>query len=662
MRSRSPIGQIIGALLLLATPLLLAAGPPATPGIPEVATHIVVFAEGADPGLAAEALARAHGLAVTHVYRHALRGMAAVVPEGRLEGLQRDPRVAYVEENVPVYLAEQVLPTGVDRIDADLSPVAGIDGVDTRVDADIAIIDTGVDRSHPDLNVAGVTDCAGPNPFRGSCKDGHGDDADGHGTHVAGIATALDNGVGVVGVAPGARIWAVKVFSDSGSGYLSWVIAGIDWVTARASDIEVANMSLSWGGNVASARTAIQNSVARGVVYVVAAGNGLSDVYGADGQFGTSDDTEPASYPEVATISALADFDGRPGGITSKTLRFSACTEDRDDSFACFSNYSRSVAPGNPVTSPGAAIDLMLPGVDILSTYKGGGYASMSGTSMASPHGAGLAALYIATHGRATNAAGVYAIRQALVDAGWNQNHLSGLTLFDDPDGNPERLGRAESGGSTPVDQPPTVSITDPSDGATVSGAVAVTAQATDDNGVTQVEFFVDGTSIGSDSDGSSGWSASWDTTAYTDVAYTVSATATDTAGQTASDSITVTVDNSTAPPPSDAMHVGDLDGSTTVAGRNWKATVTVTVHDAGHAPVASAAVTGTWSDGYSGSASCTTGAGGQCSVSTGAIKSVPSVTLTVTGVSRDGLTYDAGSNHDPDGDSSGTTISVNRP
>lgn len=658
MQSRSQVGLSLGIVLLLVTPLLLAAGPPSTPSLPEVATHIIVFADDADPGPAAEALARAHGLGVTHVYRHALRGMAAVVPEGRLEGLRRDPRVAYVEENVPVYLAEQTLPTGVDRIDADLSPVAGIDGVDV----DIAIIDTGVDSSHPDLNVAGLTDCAGPNPVRASCKDGRGDDGDGHGTHVAGIAAALDNGIGVVGVAPGARIWSVKVFNDSGTGYVSWVIAGIDWVTARASEIEVANMSLSWSGNVASARTAIQNSVARGVVYVVAAGNGLSDVYGADGQFGTADDTEPASYPEVATISALADFDGQPGGMSSKTLGFSACTEDQDDSFACFSNYSHSVAKGNPVTSPGAAIDLMLPGVDILSTYKGGSYASMSGTSMASPHGAGLAALYIATHGRATSAAGVYAIRQALIDASWNQDDLSGLTTFDDPDSNPERLGRADSGGSTPVDQPPTVRITDPSDGATVSGTVTVTADASDDNGVTQVEFFVDGASIGSDSSGSDGWSATWDTTAYPDASYILSATATDTIGQTATDSVTVKVDNGTAPPTSGTMHVGDLDGSTTTAGRNWKAAVTITIHDANHNRVSSASVTGAWSDGYAGTASCTTDAAGQCSVSTGAMKSASPVTFTVTGVSRDGLTYEPGSNHDPDGDSDGTTVSVNRP
>lgn len=124
---------------------------------------------------------------------------------------------------------------------------------------------------------------------------------------MAGTATALDNGWGVVGVAPGARLWAVKVLDASGSGYLSDVIAGIDWVTQNAGDIEVANMSLGWQGNSVSAREAIQNSVAYGVVYVVAAGNDSEDVYGSDGIFGTSDDFEPASYPEAATISAFTD-------------------------------------------------------------------------------------------------------------------------------------------------------------------------------------------------------------------------------------------------------------------------------------------------------------------------------------------------------------------
>ena len=204
--------------------------------------------------------------------------------------------------------------------------------------------------------------------------------------------------------------------------------------------------------------------------------------------------------------------------------------------------------------------------------------------------------------------------------------------------------------GTTPTDTAPSVSITSPSNGSTVSGSVNVTANASDDHGVTQVEFFVDGVSIGVDT--SAPYSASWNTTTYSDGAHTVSATATDTIGQTGNSSVGVTVQNA----PAVSIHVGDLDGSTTVRKNNWNATVTVTVHDAGHAPVAN--VTVTFDDG----SSCTTNANGQCSVTTSNFKNnVSSVTLTVTSVTGTGYTYEVAANHDPDGDSDGTSITVVR-
>lgn len=418
---------------------IISAGLAATGSASERERYIVVLKDGVD-ARAAAAEARSQGAQVEYVYEYALRGYSATMTPEAAARLTNNPRVAYVEADLPQATFAQTLPTGVNRIDGELSTTAKIDGIDERVDVDIAILDTGIDLDHPDLNVVASTKCSGGGPMNNKCTDGGGDDDNGHGTHVAGIAAAKDNDIGVVGVAPGARLHAVKVLDSRGSGYTSWIIAGIDWVTARASTIEVANMSLGGNGYTASYNTAVRNSVAKGVVYMVAAGNSKKDVYGADLTFGTSDDTQPASFPEVGTISALADTDGVPGGLKDVRTAFSICTEDKDDSFACFSNYSAR-ATNNPVVSSGGKIDLMLPGYLIYSTYRSGGYSTVSGTSQASPHAAGLAALYIAKNGRATTASGVYNIRQALINGGQSQTGSAGLTTFDDPDVNKESIG-----------------------------------------------------------------------------------------------------------------------------------------------------------------------------------------------------------------------------
>jgi len=292
-----------------------------------------------------------------------------------------------------------VIPTGVDRIDADLNTVAKIDGTDERVDVDIAIIDTGIDLKHPDLNVVGGKNCSSGKSY---------DDGNGHGTHVAGIAAALDNSIGVVGVAPGARLWAVRVLNNAGSGTISSVICGVDWVTANAAIIEVANMSLGGSGSDTDSalRRAINNSVAAGVTYVVAAGNSSADAA----------NYVPAAYDAVITVSALADSDGKSGGLGPAT------SYGADDTFATFSNY-------------GADVDIAAPGVSIYSTYKGGSYATMSGTSMASPHVAGAAALYKAINPAASPAD----VRSYLIST-WEPGPIPG-----DPD--PYKEGVVNAGG-----------------------------------------------------------------------------------------------------------------------------------------------------------------------------------------------------------------------
>jgi hypothetical protein len=210
-------------------------------------------------------------------------------------------------------------------------------------------------------------------------------------------------------------------------------------------------------------------------------------------------------------------------------------------------------------------------------------------------------------------------------------------------------------------DLPPGVSITDPTDGSTVSGTIVITAEASDDSGVDQVEFFVDGDSLSVDTDGSDGWSSTaWDTENATEGDHVVSATATDTGGQTASDSVTVTVDNDSDLP----LHVGDLDSSTSSGrGGKWNATVTITVHDDSHDPLANAAVSGSWSAGTSGAGSCATNGSGQCSITKSNIaKNSASATFTVDSVTLAGYAYDSGANHDPDADSDGTSIVVLKP
>ncbi|MEV7966843.1 S8 family serine peptidase [Sphaerisporangium sp. NPDC088356] len=390
-----------GSLVMAVSPATASAAATLAP----TGDYIVVLRDGADPSAVANTQARSKGATLKNVYSHALRGYSARMTAAAAADLARDPQVQFVQPDGVVSIDAQTLPTGVNRADAELSPTAAINGVDTRVNVDVAIIDTGIQLTHPDLNVytAGAKNCNNGT----SANDGNG-----HGTHVAGTIGALDNTSTVVGVAPGARLWPVRVLNASGSGSWSQVICGIDYVTAHASEIEVANMSLGGLGaddgncgntNADAMHRAICAAVAAGVTFVVAAGNETDNAA----------NHVPAAYDEVVTVSALADFNGLPGGGAAAT-----CRSDVDDTLADFSNY-------------GADVDLIAPGVCILSTWTGSGTNTISGTSMASPHVAGGAALYKATHPTATPAA-VKAALQAAGTTNWNN--------AGDPDGIKEKL------------------------------------------------------------------------------------------------------------------------------------------------------------------------------------------------------------------------------
>jgi subtilisin family serine protease len=404
MRRRIVVGGVLAALLVSVMAAVLPIAGARQSG--RNGNYIVVLKSTASsPGMLASQHARRYGARVGHVYRHALRGYSATLPSDRAAALRADPNVAAVVADLPVHAFAQTLPSGINRIDGELSSTASGNGSGS-VDADVAIIDSGIATGHPDLNVVGGVNCVGGSSFN---------DDFGHGTHVAGIAAARDNTDGVVGVAPGARLWAVKVLDAEGAGFTSQVICGIDWVTSQAGTIEVANMSLGgiglWGSysrcdsRYDPMHPAICRSVAAGVTYAVAAGNSRTSL--------DNNNVVPAAYAEVITVSALADFNGQPGGGAPAT-----CRADTDDTFANFSNF-------------GADIDLIAPGVCILSTFPPAGLATFSGTSMASPHVAGAAALYKANNPGATPAQ-VKAALQAAGNLNWSD--------ADDPDPTKERL------------------------------------------------------------------------------------------------------------------------------------------------------------------------------------------------------------------------------
>lgn len=308
---------------------------------------------------------------VTHVYNTAFPGFAAQLTQDELARLKADPRVIHIEQDQIIRLSgkpggsgrksgsggggtplpSQSIPWGISRILATQSSTSSGDGTGS-VDVDVAVIDTGIDLSHPDLNVVG-----GRN-FTGGSITNYGD-GNGHGTHVSGTIAAKDDASGVVGVAPGARLWAVRVLDSNGSGTMSGVISGVDWVTSNADKIEVANMSLG-GGESPALNSAIDKAVTAGVTFVVAAGNSSVDCKA----------TSPANSTNsgVITVSAL----------------------DQNGTLAYFSNYGLNYGDDSGIEN---GVDVTAPGVNIYSTYKGSSYATLSGTSMASPHVAGTAAL-----------------------------------------------------------------------------------------------------------------------------------------------------------------------------------------------------------------------------------------------------------------------------
>jgi subtilisin len=357
--------------------------------------YIVVLKPRADRSSAIQ-YARFLGGTPLMQYKSVLNGYAVELPSSALPLISADSRVRFVATNRTATLNAQTLPTGVDRIDGELSSTRSGDGRGS-VPINVAVVDTGIDLEHPDLNVVGGKNC-------GADAEPSFDDHYGHGTHVAGTIGAKDNGEGVVGVAPGARLWAVRVGSGIGQGSTATALCGVDFVTSTrtdadaTNDIAVANMSLGFFGakvgddgncgltNHDVLHLAICNSVAAGVSWVVSAGNTAGDFQSQ----------VPASYDEVLTVTAMADFNGQPGGGAPFT-----CRPDTDDAFASFSSFATLTADqAHTIAAPGRCIlSTAAPNSLIWGGSKAPLYGVISGTSMASPHVAGTVALCISSGG-----------------------------------------------------------------------------------------------------------------------------------------------------------------------------------------------------------------------------------------------------------------------
>lgn len=569
------------------------------------------------PGPAQEALVRAFGGSIKHTY-HLVPAIAATLPETAMRGLRANPVVTVIEPDGQVWAVDAELDNtwGVKRIGA-----GAVHPDNTGAGVKVAIIDTGIDYTHPELdaNYAGGYDFVN--------KDNDPMDDNRHGTHVAGTVAAVKNGAGVVGVAPEAHLYALKVLGADGSGSYSAVIAALQW--AVDNGIQVTNNSYGSSTNPGTTvQQAFDNAYAAGVLNVCAAGNTGTSAGDGDNVI------YPARYDSCIAVAAT----------------------DKNDNRASFS-------------STGPAVELAAPGVSINSTVPGG-YATLSGTSMASPHAAGTAALVIASGITDANGDGKIndevrlRLQQTADDLGAaGRDPQYGFGLVDADEAAPAQPVEVYDVAATAI-------VASPS--SVVKGDLVLVDIAVENRGTSAETFDVvltDDTAsatIGAQpvslaAGASTTVGFSWDTTGATVGNLTLTATAGPVAGETDTSDNSKSVVVTVTEPSATTMHVGDLDGTKSLKGKSgrWEVFVTVTIHDEDHGPVSSATVTGEWTGAKSGTASAVTGSNGTVTFSTGNMNNGKSVTFTVTGVTHASLTYSADANHDPDGDSNGTSITI---
>jgi len=692
---------------------------------------------------------------IKHVYT-IIPAIAIDLPEEAVSRIAKAKGVAYVEPDYVVEALGEILPWGVDRIDADV--VHKYPNMGTGIY--VAVLDTGIDYTHPDLdaNYAGGYDFAN--------NDIDPIDDNGHGTHCAGIVAAIDNDIGVIGVAPEAKIYAVKVLDSQGSGFYSAVIAGIEWAVkgddnleGTGDDARVISMSFGGGSGSTALHDALYAAYGKGIILVAAAGNGGDgDPYNED----------PWSYP------AAYDFVIAVGAT------------DEGDSLASFSTSAGYLE----LSAPGVNIYSTMPTYEVTLTSSGpppfrysNNYDDMSGTSMACPHVSGTVALVLyspvdTAYDNNTNGewdpdevrAKLCGTAEDLGNNGLDKGYGHGLVDAEAAASKPDVHDDVHDVAVTDIlapssvikgdtatidvtienqgtyDETFNVVLTDETDTVKIgnqsiilsagsstivnfsfdtsdakigdhtltatAGPLAEEADTTDNSKSTVVsvesatidiaitavsapnsvlegevvdvsvrvenvgnqnvtsEINVDltgdkvgpidnGTIIGGLAIGASTTlTFSWNTSGATigDHILTASQDFADDDSVNDDKSITVTVTEQGA-----TMHVGDLDGVKELKGKSgrWKVFVTVTIHDDSHNLLSDASVTGEWSGATTGTISGTTGSDGTVTFSTGNLSGGGSVIFTVTDVKHSSLTYDATQNHDPDGDSDGTQITV---
>ncbi|UCC41628.1 MAG: S8 family peptidase [Candidatus Aminicenantes bacterium] len=325
---------------------------PSDAGFSENPRKIVVFNKWFYKEVDQDVLLKKHG-AVKIKHLKLINGTAVHLSRQAEKALRRTDEVLRIDDDIVIHATgkrdrkkpknpqpPEELTWGVERVGAD-----SVWGENTGSEIKVAILDTGIDLEHPDLqdNIKGDINVIKPKKS--------GNDDSGHGTHVAGIVAALDNEIGVIGTGPEISLFAVKVLDKKGRGWLSDLIDGLDWCIDYG--MQVVNMSFGSSADNESFHEVVIEAYEAGITLVASAGN--------NGEYGGGIDY-PARYPETIAVSAIDETDG----------------------FASFSSY-------------GPEIDLTAPGVNVKSTYKGSSYEIMNGTSMSAPHVTGIVALILKT-------------------------------------------------------------------------------------------------------------------------------------------------------------------------------------------------------------------------------------------------------------------------